>query len=57
MESHNAVIEKGEPVGECPDCGIVHGDDVAFNFPHPAECSCGSELDDCRIADRTVEVA
>lgn len=38
-------------VGECPDCGYVHGDDVDLNFPNPATCSCGEELLSVRLAD------
>lgn len=31
--------------GNCPECGIVAGDCVEWNFPNPATCSrCGSEL-------------
>lgn len=34
------------PAGDCPECGVVAGDAVEWNFPNPAECSiCGSELE------------
>lgn len=38
------------PFGKCPRCGIVYGDEVEYNFPAPAECECGMELETCTTA-------
>jgi hypothetical protein len=47
-------VEEGEEVGECPNCGIVSGDDVNFNFPNQATCGdCGAELERAGIANET----
>lgn len=37
--------------GECPECGIVWGDDVDVEFPCGGECLvCGSDLEQMTIA-------
>lgn len=40
------------PLGKCPRDGIVYGDDIEFNFPNPAICSCGMELETCTVAEQ-----
>lgn len=46
-------IEEGEEVGECENCGIVTGDDVALNFPNQPECNnCGEPLERATIAQQ-----
>lgn len=41
------------PVGECPDCGYVSGDDVEYRFPNPSKCGdCGTELEKTTMATR-----
>jgi hypothetical protein len=52
--SSSGVIEQGEQVGECPECGFVHGEDVSLNFPNEPMCSCGEELLRATVAEREV---
>lgn len=39
------------PVGKCPNCGYVYGDDLDYRFPNPSACSCGRELTNTTIAE------
>lgn len=39
------------PVGKCPDCGYVYGDDLEYRFPNPSICSCGAETESTTVAD------
>lgn len=39
------AIPAGMPIGLCPDCGPVHGDDLEYNFPNPGHCRCGAILE------------
>lgn len=48
-------VQSNDPVavGRCPEHGYVHGEDVDYRFPMPAECAiCGRELDRTTVADR-----
>jgi len=45
-----------EPVGKCPEHGVVVRNDLNYNFPCPPTCNvCGAELDKVVFAD-TAEV-
>lgn len=40
------------PVGKCPNCGYVTGDDLDYRFPEPSGClQCGEELTNTTVAD------
>jgi len=55
--NHGDIVEKGELIGNCPACGIVHGDEIEdFGFPNDPLCSCGRRLDEARIAPNTIEI-
>lgn len=50
-------IEPGTPVGKCPNCGGVYGEEVHIEFPTEAACNrCGAELEKAGLADKPVEV-
>lgn len=39
------------PVGKCPNCGYVTGDDLDYQFPNPSECLlCGAEMTNTTVA-------
>lgn len=43
----------GVVVGECDNCGFVHGDGVDYRFPNPSVCrECGEELERTTIASQ-----
>ena len=41
------------PVGDCPNCGVIAGDSVSWNFPAPATCGlCEIELNAAAMAPK-----
>jgi hypothetical protein len=39
------------PVGKCPNCGYVFGDDLDYRFPQSSECKCGETIENTTVAE------